>query len=353
MNKRTYEGVLPQSYATVSIPTAQCLLENKRTHFYLCNWLPEKELSYFPILKIGDGEGEVSADTLGFKEIYFQWFVPYEQDYYVWPIEDEAFLQPGFHLTYKDYKFQKSDKIADIPLKLMRPTAVVAKEPGRIFMLGGDKDRKNLVYDVNENKWQYVPMLPEGHNITCVVCTNFHNRAIFTVIVDARMQLRIACLDLDGLTPSDSAEGYDKEMYWSFGMRPEDHKIERFHIKGALIMDHETICVSARGRLEGMKEQIAQLFLYLKVTKGEDGKYKVEFVKNADGSFKIQKTFPTIFPRQLDTPQKSASRIVTVQDTPDEEAFEIVSVNTEEIRPDGRIQHTFHCANKPVDAPQR
>ena len=85
----------------------------------------------------------------------------------------------------------------------MRPTPVLVdiKKDGRgkIFMIGGDKERLNIVYDTYTNEWSWLPLLPRGHNITCNVCVNYYDRAIFTFILDGKFTLRIAVLPLEDI----------------------------------------------------------------------------------------------------------------------------------------------------------
>ena len=85
----------------------------------------------------------------------------------------------------------------------MRPTAVFVEMNkngiGKIFMIGGDKDRLNLVYDTKTNEWSWITLLPRGHNLTCNVCVNYHDKAIFTFILDGKFNLRIAVLPLENI----------------------------------------------------------------------------------------------------------------------------------------------------------
>lgn len=79
------------------------------------------------ILKIGDGEGEISPAVLGFNEIYFQYFIPLSRNKFtVFPLEHESMLQKGFLLEFDGlWNFKSSTPIADLSPNTMRPTAVV------------------------------------------------------------------------------------------------------------------------------------------------------------------------------------------------------------------------------------
>jgi len=85
----------------------------------------------------------------------------------------------------------------------------------------------------------------------------------------------------------------------------------------------------ARGRLPGMREQIASLILYFKVNRAADGKWTATFETP-------QVIWPTIFPRQLDYMQRCGDTLVMVQDTADNEPFECFSVSTTQKRKDGK-----------------
>lgn len=48
-------------------------------------------------------------------------------------------------------------------------------------------------------------------------------------------------------------------MYYAFEMDQEVHKVERFHLKSACVAADGSIIVTGRGRLPGMREQVAFL----------------------------------------------------------------------------------------------
>lgn len=233
--------------AFVEIPQITCVLENRRTKFSLCRWSTAKDLKFWP-LPIPEGVGE----------IYFQYFVQvHEKLYYAWGLEEEAFLEKGHRIEYNDdFSVKSCEEIAPMPEKYMRPTAVVEKvgQKHRIFMIGGHKELHNLVYEPESNTWQYLPLLPQGHNVTTNVCVNYNNEAIFTCILDARMNLKMACLELTELNTYPTKEGLTQAMYWTMKKTAEEHKIDRFHVKGAVVMSDGRIAVTARGRTEGMKQ---------------------------------------------------------------------------------------------------
>ena len=72
-------------------------------------------------------------------------------------------------------------------------------------------------------------------------------------------------------------------------------------------MADNRIAIMARGRLPGMREQIASLILYFTISKGPDGKWNAAFDATA-----IQIIWPTIFPRQLDPMQRCNDTLVMV-----------------------------------------
>ena len=65
----------------------------------------------------------------------------------------------------------------------------------------------------------------------------------------------------------------------------------------------------------------------------EEGTYKLEYLKDD-----LQRHFPSLFPRQLDQLQCIGNSLLMVQDTPDEEAFEVFSIDMKE----KRTTQTYH-----------
>ena len=93
-----------------------------------------------------------------------------------------------------------------MPKPMMRPTAVKAQLSDAmggdsILMIGGNEERDSWSYSINQNKHFKLPKLPAGHNITVNICVNFHNKAIFTFIHDAKLAVKIAVMDLTALNP--------------------------------------------------------------------------------------------------------------------------------------------------------
>lgn len=91
---------------------------------------------------------------------------------------------------------------------MMRPTAVKAKlsdEMGgeSILMIGGNEERDSWSYSIDQNRYFKLPKLPVGHNITTNICVNFHNKAVFTFIQDAKLCIKSAVMDLTSLKPID------------------------------------------------------------------------------------------------------------------------------------------------------
>lgn len=82
------------------------------------------------------------------------------------------------------------------------------------------------------------------------------------------------------------------EMEWALKMEQSQHTLDRFHFKCGVSMDDDRIAVVSRGRLPGMREQVASIILYFRVAQ-IDGKWRASFEAT-------QIIWPTIFPRQLD-----------------------------------------------------
>ena len=85
----------------------------------------------------------------------------------------------------------------------MRPTLLSVKMNGRgeghIFAIGGDTDRLSLCYDTLKDEWSWLPRLPEGHNISCTVCVNYNDKAIFTFMLDGTSTLKAGVMPLHKL----------------------------------------------------------------------------------------------------------------------------------------------------------
>ena len=63
-------------------------------------------------------------------------------------------------------------------------------------MIGGRADRNSQCYDIATNTWTITPRLPLSHNITTNICVNYKEEAVFTFIVDAKLTIKSAVLDL-------------------------------------------------------------------------------------------------------------------------------------------------------------
>jgi hypothetical protein len=63
-------------------------------------------------------------------------------------------------------------------------------------MIGGDYDRYSLMYDTRTDLWSWLPLLPRGHNISCNVCLNYNDRAIFTFMLDGKLSMKAGVLPL-------------------------------------------------------------------------------------------------------------------------------------------------------------
>jgi hypothetical protein len=167
-----------------------------------------------------------------------------------------------------------------LPKQLLRPTAVNATLApnlgGRsIILVGGTEQRENWAYSIEKNVYRKLAKLPVGHNIVCNLCVNYKNQAVFTFIHDAR-NIKVAVLDLVNIN-QDEEEESKKAMEWVLKMEQSEHTLDRFHLKCGVTMADDRIAIMARGRLPGMREQIASLILYFKIWKTADGQWNALF----------------------------------------------------------------------------
>jgi hypothetical protein len=74
----------------------------------------------------GDSDASVTAEELGFREIYFQFFYMLDtRNFLAFELQDEAFIQQGYHVTFdSSHTYSSSTKIAPMPSKSMRPTII-------------------------------------------------------------------------------------------------------------------------------------------------------------------------------------------------------------------------------------
>jgi hypothetical protein len=160
-------------------------------------------------------------------------------------------------------------------------------------MIGGDESRCSTKYDTKKDEWTWIAKLPAGHPISCNVCVNYNNQAVFSFTVDGRLNISAAALPLQNMRATQYKEGIEHEMTWALNKPSTEHKIDRFHIKCATVMEDGSIAVVARGRTEGMKMQVSTIILRFDV-KFADGKWILTMRE------KVDIAFPTIFCRQLD-----------------------------------------------------
>ena len=132
-------------------------------------------------------------------------------------------------------------------------------------MIGGRADRNSQIYDIAKDTWFIAPRLPQSHNITTNVCVNYKEEAVFTFIVDAKLTIRSAVLDLEKAEFTDVATENTQEMDWAFEQTLEQHGIDRLHLKCAVTMPNGKIAVIGRGRKKDMKQQITGLVLLFTV----------------------------------------------------------------------------------------
>ena len=119
---------------------------------------------------------------------------------------------------------------------------------------------------------------------------NYRDQAIFTFTLDGRLNIKAAVLDLRLLQTADRKEDITEEMEWCFERRQEDHKIDRFHVKCAEVMNDGSIAVVARGRTPGMKMQVSTIVLRFDV-EYSGLRWKMKMRPH------VQLLFPTIFCR--------------------------------------------------------
>lgn len=316
LSKRFYDRIIPAMRAVTPLAGCQLIFENNRKEIYVGQWGIAKDLKKKQILKISDKkeEGAVTLEELGITkgEVSFQWFLPISShSFIVYPLVEEAHLQHAVRLDFNQntWKFEKATQLASIPKQLMRPTAVhamLAQNLGgkSIILIGGTEARENWAYSIENNTYRKLATLPVGHNITTNVCVNYKNQAVFTFIHDAKLNIKVAVLDLLKID-QDEEEESKKSMEWVLKMEQTQHTLDRFHLKSGVTMADNRIAIMARGRLPGMREQIASLILYFTISKGPDGKWNAAFDATA-----IQIIWPTIFPRQLDPMQRCNDTLV-------------------------------------------
>jgi hypothetical protein len=97
-------------------------------------------------------------------------------------------------------------------------------------------------------------------------------RAIFTFTVDGKLNIKAAVMYLKNVQSERNKEDIVQEMEWCFERKVEDHKIDRFHIKCAEVMNDGSIAVIARGRTSGMKMQVSTIVLRFDVVHNANGK---------------------------------------------------------------------------------
>jgi hypothetical protein len=245
-----------------------------------------------------------------------------------------------------NYKLKSSDKIEAMSDNAMRPTAVLHRpkdqtEGAQLFMIGGRADRNSQKYNTKTDKWMVAPKLPLSHNITTNVCCNYRDEAIFTFIVDAKLTIKSAVLDLATATYTEPGTENAQEMDWAFTETMETHGIDRLHIKCAVTLPDGTIAVVGRGRPKNLAMQITGLVLIFAVNKNADGKFELKLQSQ-------ERIFPSIFCRQLDHLQSCGTNLIMVQDTPDEERFEAFAIDMSQMRKDGVNKlHMKHFFDKP------
>jgi hypothetical protein len=82
-------------------------------------------------------------------------------------------------------------------------------------------------------------------------------------------------MDLSTIDDNEEVEGA-KQMEWALKMEQTEHTLDRFHLMCGVELADDRIAIMARGRLPGMRENIASLILYFRVKK-ENEKWKATF----------------------------------------------------------------------------
>ena len=126
-------------------------------------------------------------------------------------------------------------------------------------------------------------------------------------------------MNLETFTEDDTTD-----MNWALTLKQDTHKIDRLHLKCGVALPDGRIAVLARGKPEGCAQQISGVILYFqpKAKADDPGKYDITLL-----SAQTQRHFPSIFPRQLDHLQVIGTKLIAVQDTPDEAKFEAFSID--------------------------
>mmetsp|Transcript_41711 Transcript_41711/g.54939 ORF Transcript_41711/g.54939 Transcript_41711/m.54939 type:complete len:86 (+) Transcript_41711:696-953(+) len=84
------------------------------------------------------------------------------------------------------------------------------------------------------------------------------------------LTVKSAVLDLERCTWTEQTTENSEEMPWALEWKQSEHKIDRLHLKSAILMQNKNIVIVARGRSEGMIEQISGLALHFQVKKVEN-----------------------------------------------------------------------------------
>ena len=240
LNKHFYNSVVPKMRTKIELPSLNLVLESARKSISVGFWRDNvRQCSQQEILKIGEGEGEINPTELGFKEIYFQYFIAFgHRTLIAFPIEHEAILTEGFIVKFdNNWKFLSSEKMTNLGENTMRPTACVIHQGNakKLLMLGGRQDRSSQLYDFTAKTWSLSPKLPLGHNITTNITINWKEKAVFTFIIDAQLTIKSAVLDLENCVWTNHDTENTSEMEWAMNLSQQTHKIDRLHLKTGVV----------------------------------------------------------------------------------------------------------------------
>ena len=102
VSKRFYTYVVPRIRPRIEMPYLFLVLESARKKLSIGYWRDNiRECKQVDILKIGEGDGEISPNKLHFNEVYFQYFIPVgHRQFVAFELEQEAILKKGFLVTF-------------------------------------------------------------------------------------------------------------------------------------------------------------------------------------------------------------------------------------------------------------
>ena len=106
---------MPRVNIRIMMPAINLVLEQSRKQISIGFWRDrQRDCIAYPLLKIGNGEGEISPDILGFSEVSFQYFVYIGfNSFAAFPMANESVLKRGFVVSFDArWKFMSSEPMA-------------------------------------------------------------------------------------------------------------------------------------------------------------------------------------------------------------------------------------------------